>query len=99
VNLPAPPTAVNERHIAERLWCPIVLPIPERLIPLAAHLCVEGYSDRSRADILDYTQGHGQLPPPDWFDGIEDYDRARDIYDPTCDGQRDFMADPQGACE
>jgi hypothetical protein len=78
---PHRPEAPNPRKpfiMLETYWLPDKgrRPIPAELVPLAAHFCAEGYTDISRAEILDYTQDHGHLPPVDWFDCPADYAEA-----------------------
>ena len=43
-------------------------PIPERLIPLAAHLVVSNYTEAARREILDCAALTGRLPGPDYWD-------------------------------
>ncbi len=65
-------TIVEPRWTARKGWHYL----PERLIPLVAHLCMENYSEGACAEIVDHVELHGTLPPVDFFDSPAAYAEA-----------------------
>jgi hypothetical protein len=59
-----------------RVSWPTCNPWPPGLLPLAAHLIAENYSEVARREILEFALAHGHLPPVDWFDCPADYAEA-----------------------